>query len=521
MATAYQILDKRDRDYLENSITELDNKTYENKKTLQANIDDLNSRHEALKSYSENNKALIDNLTTDKISHSEVIDTINSELALEGNYEKYHNVPLSARQGGIIFNRDQQLQKQINANEEAINTEKTRATGIETGLDNRLKTVEGDVNTFLANADLTENAIDTLKEIQTYIDSDKTAASQMTANIASNKKAIDAEVTRATGVEASLESAVEARIPKAAIVDNLTTADVNKVLSANQGVKIKETCDSLSSAIQERVHKNLIVDNLTTAEATKVLSANQGVVIKGMCDDITQKVTENKNEITSLNQALQERVLKASIADNLTTNESVKVLSAKQGVVLKGLFDSIPSWSMADTKPTYTYSEVGADKSGTAASAVSTHNTSADCHSDIRESITNVTSALTERVPKAAIIDNLTTADANKVLSANQGVELKNLYDGINSDVTTAKENITALTTAVQERVLKSSIVDSVEDNLGEGGKLKVLSANQGVELNKLITTLTNTVAQLTERVVALEGGSNSANDSKEQGATE
>ena len=67
----------------------------------------------------------------------------------------------------------------------------------------------------------------------------------------------------------------------------------------------------------------------------------------------------------------------------------------------------------------------------------------------------------------------------------------------------------------IQERVPKASIVDSVEDNLGEGGEFKVLSAKQGVELNKLITNLSNTVSALTARVAALEGSSNSTNDGK------
>lgn len=423
---AHEVLDDRDRTNLNNLIVDLDNKLYEKEEALKTSIKDLTSRHEELKTYSETN---INNLTTDKISHSEIVNTINGELETDDNAA---NVPLSAKVGGILFNRDNLLQRQINtnkdnisANETGINNEVTRATNAETVLDNRLKTVEGDVNTFLSNADLTENAIDTLKEIQTYIDSDKNAAAQMTANIAANKKAIDDEVTRATGIESNLNTAVQARVLKASIVDDLTTT-----------------------------------------ESTKVLSANQGVVLKGLCDD--------------LNTAVQARVLKASIADNLTTDDSAKVLSAKQGVALKGLYDSVAQ-DVASAK----------------------------------NDITTTNQAVQERVLKASIVDDLKTADKLKVLSANQGVVLKGLYDGIEQNVTNAQESITTLTTMMQERVPKASIVDSVEDNLGEGGEFKVLSAKQGVELNKLITNLSNTVSALTARVAALEGSSNSTNDGK------
>lgn len=103
------------------------------------------------------------------------------------------------------------------------------------------------------------------------------------------------------------------------------------------------------------------------------------------------------------------------------------------------------------------------DPVGTAANAVSEHNTSTDAHSDIRLLITGLTSRLnaladsddetldqvselvayikanreliesvtTGKVSVSDIIDNLTTNVANKPLSAAQGVALKALIDGI------------------------------------------------------------------------------------------
>lgn len=425
----HEVLDDRDRTILNNSITNLDNKLYKKEEALKTSINNLASRHEELKTYSETN---INNLMTDKISHSEIINTLDENLSTNDNAA---NVPLSAKAGGILYDKDGYLENLIDINKDALNAlidtnknnisanktsidnEVVRATSAETGLDNRLKTVEGSVNTFLSNADLTENAIDTLKEIQTYIDSDKSAAAQMTANIAANKNAIDDEVVRATGVESNLNTAVQARILKTSIVDDLITAESTKVLSANQGVVLKGLCDDLNTDVQTRILKTSIVDNLITDDSDKVLSAKQGVALKDLYDNVAQYVINVENDITTTNQAVQERILKTSIVDDLKTTDKLKVLSANQGAVLKGL------------------------------------------------------------------------------------------YDGIEQNVTNAQDSITTLTTMIQERIPKDSIVDSVEDNLGDGGEFKVLSAKQGVELNKLITNLSNTVGALTARVVELEGG--------------
>ena len=112
---------------------------------------------------------------------------------------------------------------------------------------------------------------------------------------------------------------------------------------------------------------------------------------------------------------------------------------------------------------TPTYTDVGADKSGTASSVVSTHNTKTDAHNDIRLLITALTTRLDAlansdddtidqmaevvayikanrdlieqvtngKVSVTDIVNNLTTNVSNKPLSAAQGVALKALIDAI------------------------------------------------------------------------------------------
>ena len=144
---------------------------------------------------------------------------------------------------------------------------------------------------------------------------------------------------------------------------------------------------------------------------------------------------------------------------------------------LMNTVNALADWAKASEKPTYTAdevgarpstwlpsaSEVGADPVGTAASAVSSHNTAEDAHEDIRLLITGLTSRLnaladsddttldqvselvayikanrslieqvtTGKVSVSDIVDNLTTNVSNKTLSAAQGVALKALIDAI------------------------------------------------------------------------------------------
>lgn len=117
--------------------------------------------------------------------------------------------------------------------------------------------------------------------------------------------------------------------------------------------------------------------------------------------------------------------------------------------------------------PNQTAAQVGADPAGTAAAAVSAHNTSPDSHGDLRlelkaindrltaffdsdnqtldelsEIVAYITSnkalidsITTSKVSVADIINNLTTNVANKPLSAAQGVVLKGLIDSVSNSL--------------------------------------------------------------------------------------
>lgn len=129
---------------------------------------------------------------------------------------------------------------------------------------------------------------------------------------------------------------------------------------------------------------------------------------------------------------------------------------------------NIGAMSADYTPPNQTAAQVGADPAGTAANAVSSHNTSTGAHEDIRTLIATLTTRLntianstdtdldqlaelveyikdnrelidqvtTGKVSVSDIVDNLTTNVSNKPLSAAQGVAIKALIDSANTAIT-------------------------------------------------------------------------------------
>lgn len=84
-----------------------------------------------------------------------------------------------------------------------------------------------------------------------------------------------------------------------------------------------------------------IVDNLTSTDSDKALSARQGKILYEELDGkMGYDETYNMPEIDDL---LHQKVSVSDIADNLTTDYSFKVLSARQGKILNDKIDIIDS----------------------------------------------------------------------------------------------------------------------------------------------------------------------------------
>lgn len=192
----------------------------------------------------------------------------------------------------------------------------------------------------------------------------------------------------------------------------------------------------------------------------------------------------------------QEPAVLFKVGDGTKTWEELNWVSAVAADVY--------GWAKADTKPTYTAAEVGAlpdtyippnqtaqqvgaDPAGTAASAVSQHNTDATSHNDLRLALQELSDRInaaldsddttldqmsevvayiksnksmidaitTSKVNVSDIVNNLTTDISNKPLSAAQGVALKELIDALSN-------SMTAYRTAAAQDIIDSGKVDKV-----------------------------------------------------------
>ena len=98
-----------------------------------------------------------------------------------------------------------------------------------------------------------------------------------------------------------------------------------------------------TAVVQFNVRKSVAINNDilildTDQTTTDVLESYKNLLENALTTYATKATTYTKTEVDS---ALSLKVNKADIADDLTTNNSNKVLSAKQGYILKGMLDAL------------------------------------------------------------------------------------------------------------------------------------------------------------------------------------
>ena len=166
-----------------------------------------------------------------------------------------------------------------------LNSEISRATRAESDLNTAINTEKSRIDAFLAAADTGDKAIDTLKEIQNYIETHGEAAAKMTTNIGKNatdikalQDAVGAVGSSSTGLfkaiadaESSAKSYADDNfIKQTSIAYDLSTDSREKVLSAEQGKILNET------KVDKLVGKGLSTNDYTTAEKNKLATIAEG-----------------------------------------------------------------------------------------------------------------------------------------------------------------------------------------------------------------------------------------------------
>lgn len=215
-------------------------------KEIQDRADDVNAeKTRALAA----EKVLTDNLT------QEVTDRTNA-VATEQNRATAKENEISAALTAEI-NRAKAAEE---TNATAIATEQSRAKGVESDHESRIVTMEA----FFKEADIdaSQEFIDTLKEIQTYIADDKTGAAAMTASIQTNKTAIEAEQSRAEIAEKANADAIAALEEKhnTEIATKVDKVDESRLMTTVEGDKlagIAENANNYSHPVHTTYTSNL------------------------------------------------------------------------------------------------------------------------------------------------------------------------------------------------------------------------------------------------------------------------
>ncbi|BAV94215.1 hypothetical protein JBKA6_0202 [Ichthyobacterium seriolicida] len=285
------------------------------------------------------------------------------------------------------------------------------------------------------------------------------------------------------------------------VLDDLTSIDASKALSANKGRELAE-------GLEKRINENKIADDLITDDAKKVLSAAQGKALKEEIDNkldssfkvevldeltsIDEKKALSANKGRELAEGLEKRIHENKIADDLITDDATKVLSAAQGKALKEEIDN----KLDSSFKVEVLDELTSIDKKKALSA-----------NKGRE----LAEGLEKRINENKIADNLITDDAKKVLSAAQGKALKEEIDN-KLDSSFKVEVLDELTSIDKKKALSANkgreLAEGLEkrihenkiaDDLRTDNPNKVLSAKMGKKLDEKINK-TNTLIKVEDK---------------------
>lgn len=204
---------------------------------------------------------------------------------------------------------------------DAVAAEQTRAEGKEQANATAIAGVKSRVDAFLAAAEVGDAAVDTLKEIQTYITTHGSAADQMVKDIATNKKAVEDEATRAKTAEGTNATAIsdEATRAKAAekanadaIATETTRAETAEKANADAIAELKKadyagiTSEKIAKwdAAQANVIEKIQVNGTEIAISEKTVNiplataARAGLIISS---DVENAISVSNTGIATVN----------------------------------------------------------------------------------------------------------------------------------------------------------------------------------------------------------------------------
>lgn len=297
-----------------------------------------------------------------------------------------------------LISVDEDLQNQINVNKNDIATNKAN-------IESNDADIKANNDLIIANTNNIDNLANTHMEDKRYLDDRIT-------NLDTYVKEEDIRLTNYIDSE-NIRTKDELYTYLGTIQQNLNNKDdeLNTKIDTNT-----ETLQNNIDNVSDRLNTVANSDDETLDQLSEIVA-----YIKNN-KDLIDGITTNKTNVEDFN-ALAERVattegeIDVLQSDVGTAQSDISTLQINVGTAqtdidtletktndLQVSYNAIPSWSLEDTKPSYTYDEVGADAAGTAVSEVANHNSSETAHSDIRDLVNDL-------IARVEALENLISTD--------------------------------------------------------------------------------------------------------------
>lgn len=308
-----------------------------------------------------------------------------------------------------------QNQDELLATKESLNSEITRATTKE---DNIIEDLASEIARAKSSENSNTNAI--TNEVARAMMAEQNISTTLSDHNISESSHSDMRL---------LISGLATRLNTLADSDDMTLDQLSEIVAY-----IKNNKSLIDGITTSKVNVSDIIDDLTTNSGNKVLSAKQGTILKGLITDLTEIVGNKVDKVSgkrlSTNDyTISEKNKLEGIASGAEVNvqSDWNVTDSASDAFIKNKPTSmpasdVPAWAKADTKPSYTKSDVGLGNVDNKSSAT------------IRNEITkeNVTNALGYTPPTTNTTYSVVSTSANGLCPKRDGSTSKFLRgDGI------------------------------------------------------------------------------------------
>lgn len=205
-----------------------------------------------------------------------------------------------------------------------VATEKERAEGVEAGIVERLVEVETFFKT--AEGETIDEALDTLVELQKYLDGEGQVADQMLLDIAANKKAIEDHVATDhdfAAADSALKSELEGKINVKAdtsvvegIDGRLQTAEGKITTAEGKITTLEGEMDAVEAAVATKAEAQALTDAVAALEGADATLLGKIEVLEGKFD--------GDDSVSNLISTAKQEAIDAAAADATTKADAAK-----------------------------------------------------------------------------------------------------------------------------------------------------------------------------------------------------